>query len=216
MTSPYRTIRGTTYRQFRTVFPGSRLFFVSGRDIAIEHWAYEVGQHEFDYEVNSRRTGANGRPEAIATTRDALAREFMEGRAIGRMPIPLSIGDSDGNRLPEVQMTYGEVAPQLYRSRVDSERVAWSVNFVRHYHLNTQGRIGMGLAIARPNANVSASAARTAAAQNMQSGFNYLMLWIPARDFERTELLPGGFGTMDMIGESPTLYRRFVNWVQGR
>lgn len=215
MTAPIREIRGVRYRRFRTVFPGERLFFVTGNQIAIEHWAYEVGQHHFDYEVNSRPV-LNGRPQAIATTRDALQREFLERKVNTRQVIPVSIGDSDGNRIPEVAMTYGEVAPQIYRSRVEGPEVAWSIIFGLHRHVSTQGAGGTALSIARPNANVVQNAARSANAQQMQSGHNYLMLWIPVDRFGATRLLPNGFGTTDVIGYDPPLHRRIIQWITGR
>jgi hypothetical protein len=216
MTSQIRYLKGVAFRQFRTIFPGETLFMLSGRVIAVEHWAYEPGQHEFDYQVNSRQIEASGRPQAIMTTRAALEREFMERRAVSRAVVPVSIGDSNGNRIPEVRMTYGEVAPQIYTSTVNSDRVGWSLSFRSHRHVSTQGTLGTAKSIAKPNASIQSSANRSARAQNMQSGFNYLMLWIPESQFGQTRILENGFGVTDMIGTDISLTQRMINWVTGR
>lgn len=216
MPSQIRYLKGVPYRQFRAIFPGETLFLLSGRMIAVEHWAYEPGQHEFDYQVNSRQVEANGRPQAIMTTRTALEREFMERRVVSRAVVPVSIGDSNGNRIPEVQMTYGEVLPQIYRSTVASSKIGWSVSFRQHRHVSTQGTMGTAKSIAKPNASVMRNANRSARAQNMQSGFNYLMVWIPESQFGQTSMLENGFGVTDLIGTDISLTQRVINWVKGQ
>jgi hypothetical protein len=50
----------------------------------------------------------------------------------------------------------------------------------------------------------------------MQSGFNYLMLWIPESQFGQTRILENGFGVTDMIGTDISLTQRMINWVTGR
>ena len=76
MTNPVRIIDGHPFRSYAVLNPGQSLYLASGRMIAVETWALDWGQHEFDYELNSRPVGPNGRPGAIATTRSALQREF--------------------------------------------------------------------------------------------------------------------------------------------
>lgn len=84
MVSPIRVIGGTPYRSYRIINPGGNLYLLAGSSIAVETWALDWGQHEFDYEVNSRPIDGRGRPTAIATTRSALQREFMERRVVSR------------------------------------------------------------------------------------------------------------------------------------
>ena len=125
-----RVVRGIAYRQLRIIAPGDALFFTGTHRIAVETWALDWGQHEFDYELNSRATDPQGRPQPIATTEQALAREFMERRVVSRQMIPISVG-MDGSR-PKVAMTMGEVSPQVYESRVPTDVVAWSLHFRSH------------------------------------------------------------------------------------
>ena len=79
MSGEIRVVRGIAYRRLAIVNPGSALFFTGPKRIAVETWALDWGQHEFDYELNSRATDGQGRPQAIASTEQALAREFLDG-----------------------------------------------------------------------------------------------------------------------------------------
>ncbi len=97
-------------------------------------------------------------------------------------------------------MTYGEVAPQIYQSKVASPVVAWSINFKSHRLVAAQGAIGSAGNAVRPNKNAVSVAQASANLQNIRAGFDYLMVWIPVRDFARTRILTNGFGTTDIIG----------------
>ena len=211
-----RTIRGVAYRRMRAIYPNESVYLITGNQIAIEHWAYEIGQHYFDYEVNSRSVGPDGRPTAIASMRSGLEREFMERRVNTRGAIPVSIGDSDGNRIPEVGMTYGELAPQIYQSRVAGPQVAWSIKFRRQQYVAAQTPTRTALTLAGRKPDPVHHAENSVRAQNMQGGHNYLVLWVPASSFSATRFLPNGFGVLDYIGENPPLYRRIWQMVTGQ
>lgn len=195
-----RTIRGVQYRQFAPVTPGNRLFMTCGSMIAIETWAVTWGQHDFVYEVNSRSTNGADQPLSIATTRKALEREFVERRAVNRLFMPFSVGDSDGNKIPEVEMTYGEVAPQVYQSKEASAVVAWCINFKRHRLVAAQGSVSAVRNTVRPNKNAPFVAQASSNLENVPSGFEYLMVYVPVREHPAARIYTNGFGTMDVIG----------------
>lgn len=215
MADEIRVVRGVAYRQLAILNPGDALFFTGPHSIAVETWALDWGQHEFDYELNSRAVDAQGRPQAIATTDNALAREFTERRVVTRQPIPISIG-LDGGR-PKVAMTTGEVTPQVYRSKVAGEAVAWSLHFRAHrlVAFATGGRSSV-MNAARPNANASAIAQATVAGQANPSGFDYLMVRVPVTDFARFRILPSGFGVRDLIGRDPGFFERWTARIFGK
>lgn len=48
-----RIVSGVAYRPLVSVSPGKAVFFTGPRRIAVEIWALDWGQHEFDYELNS-------------------------------------------------------------------------------------------------------------------------------------------------------------------
>ncbi len=98
------------------------MYFVAGKTLALETCALEWGKHYFDYEVQSRETDDLGRPTAIATSERAISREFFERRSVSRLPVPLSFGYTNGNRIPEAQLTLGEVAAQICTSTVSTRK----------------------------------------------------------------------------------------------
>ncbi len=141
MSGEIRVLQGTSFRRVGTINPGENLYIRAGAVICIETWALDWAQHDFQYEVNSRQT-VQGVPEAIATTRSALQNEFVERRVVTRMPIPVSVGDSNRNHIPEINLTMGEVSPQIYRSRLNSSPLAWSIKFKYHRSVGAGGNVG--------------------------------------------------------------------------
>ncbi len=210
-----RSLHGVTFRQMGTINPGEAIYFRAGSQICVETYALDWGQHDFNYEVNSRTT-RGGAPQAIATTRRALQREFMERRVVTRQPIPISAGDTNGNRIPEVAMTMGEVSPLIYRSRLTSSPLAWSINFMSHRNVAAGGTVSAAGNAARRNSNAPAVARGSARMSAAPTGFNYLMLWIPASDINSFRFYDGGFGVTDMIGTEPSAWQRWSSWVTGR
>lgn len=211
-----RTVRGVEYRPLAIVNPGDALFFTGTRRIAVETWALDWGQHEFDYEVNSRRLDNTGKPEAIATTERALAREFLERRAVLRQPIPVSVGFPNG-LVPQIRMTMGEVAPQIYESGIPGTMVAWSLRF-RHHRLvaaatGTMSSVKNG-AVRNPNADAISRASVTG--QAVPSGFDYLMVRVPVAEYARFRILRTGFGVTDLIGTEPGLIQSWIARITGR
>lgn len=122
--------------------------------------------------------------------------------------IPISIG-LDGHR-PKVEMTKGEVNPQVYESRVTSTTVAWSLHFRTHRYVNA-AQFGL-----RTKANVSEVARTAVTGQMNPSSFDYLMVRVPVTDYARFRLLPAGFGVADLIGRDPSLVERWIARVFGR
>lgn len=214
MGSDTRTIKGTTFRQFATVEETQKLFFVSGQTIAVETWALMMGQHEFDYQLNSRETSPDGLPQAIATTEGALDREFLERRVVFRSPIPLSVAFPNGLK-PVADITYGEVVPQIYKSRVRTSTVAWSLNFKKHYLNSVQGKFGTAKGAVSPSSGALATAQMSAAAQNIATGLEYLTVYVPVADFGKTRRLNDGFGVNDVIGQNPSWIDGWMTKVRG-
>lgn len=208
MSDDIRVVRGVAYRQLAIVNPGGALFFTGAYRIAVETWALDWGQHEFDYELNSRAADAQGRPQAIATTEAALAREFMERRAVMRQVIPISVGADSGR--PKVALTMGEVSPQVYESRVRTGVVAWTLHF-RSHRLVASAQFGL-----RVKGNVAAVAQTTVTGQMNPSGLDYLMVRVPVAEYARFRILPGTFGVTDVIGRDPGLVERWTARVFGR
>jgi hypothetical protein len=203
MSNPFiiRIIRGVHYRQLMIINPGECLYITTGRSIAVETWAVPMGQHEFDYGINSRATDVHERPISIASTSNALEAEFMERRIVVRQAVPFSIGDSNGNKIPEIDMTYGEVAPQVYHSKQTSPTVAWSINFKGH-RLVSAHSVTKNFArkpLSRKQ-NGIAMAKNTPAMQNVATSSEYLMIYVPVSDYPKHKIYREGFGTMDIIG----------------
>lgn len=211
MTSPVRLIKGAPFRQVATVNAGENFYLAAGRQIAVETWAIDWGKHVFDYELNSRPVSANGRPQAIATTRSALEREFMERRVVSRYPIPVSVGMNGMRRAPDVALTLGEVSPQVYTSRVEGPRVAWSLAFRSHRH---NGAVG-GKRASQGRATANATMPGSGRAGGMSTSFNYLAVYVPAADWGAARELPGGFGVTDLIGTEPGLIQRWIARITG-
>lgn len=205
-----RLIAGDAFRPLNTVSPGDNLFFTAGAVIAVETWAVEMGHHEFDYEVNSRTTGAGGRPDAIASTRGGLRNEFVERRIVSRLPIPISIGDFSTSRLPKVALTYGEVSPQIYRSKSISPTIAWSLKLKAHRFVAAQGKTSIARNSVMRNRNAIAAASHTVRMQTFPIGEPHLLIYVREADFVRTRILKSGFGVTDLIGTEPSFIEHWV------
>lgn len=214
MADPVRVIGGIPFRSFRVVNPGENLYFVAGRTIAVETWALDWGQHEFDYELNSRGVDAEGRPSPIATTRSALQREFLERRVVSRYPIPVSVGFNGLHRLPDVELTMGEAHPQVYASKLAGPHLAWSLSFRTHRHTGAVG--GKRASAGRVGPSASSTLPGSGRAGGMQTDFNYLMVYLPVSDFPSARIMPGGFGVIDVIGTDPGLIERWIARITGR
>jgi hypothetical protein len=212
MSADSRTISGREFKPFRVVNPGQNLYFAAGRSIAIETWALDWGKHEFDYELNSRPMSTAGRPSAIATTREALEREFLERRVVSRYPVPVSVAMNGIDRAPTIELTLGEARPQIYATRLPSATVAWSLNFRAHRH---HGGVG-GKRASQGRSMSPGSPPGIGRGAGMATGFNYLMIYLPTADWAKAQLYPAGFGVMDVIGQEPGLIERWTAWITGK
>lgn len=215
MTAQTRWLRGELYRNSGLINPGENYYFTAGGKICVETWALDWGQHVFDYEVNSRGT-RNGNPGPIATTRRALQNEFLERRVVTRQPVPVSVGDSNGNWIPEVAMTMGEVAPQIYTSRSTGSPLAWSISFRGHRSVAAGGTLSAGRNAVRRNPSAREVARGSAQMNAIPTGYNYLVLWVPVADLSAFRVFESGFGVADFVGTDPTLWERWMAWVTGR
>lgn len=191
-----KIIDGEIYNRRITASPGQYVHFLAGKKISIETFAIEAGGHDFNYQVMSRAT-VNGRPESVVTTQRALEREFWERRYVQRTFAPISIGL--GPKGPEVEVTYGEVSPQVYESRVETSVVAWSVQFLWHRLAKAGG--------ARLSASKSVRAKQGVAVGQGTAHLNtvpdmiaHLGIYVPSADEDKFQPLKNGLGTIDIIG----------------
>ncbi|MDG5497835.1 hypothetical protein [Niveispirillum sp. BGYR6] len=207
-----KVIANEAYVPAITANPGSYICFIAGNKIAVETFAIEPGTHEFNYEVNSRSV-KDGMPEAVVTTRQALEREFTERRYVKRSHVPLSVSFADGITKPKAAITYGEVAPQVYVSKVDTMLVAWSIEFLWH---RLAGPGGAGLSRnSKKQAGNMAQALGSAAVDSLPDLSSYLQVHIPFADRQKLKSLGRGFGTMDIIGTEQSLLDRWATRVFG-
>lgn len=214
MSGPVRVFDGVPFRNYRVLNPGQNLYLVAGTRIAVETWALDWGKHEFDYELNSRSL-VGGRPGAIATTRTALQREFLERRVVTRYPIPVSVGFNGMNKLPDIALTLGEVKPQVYTSKMAGPQLGWSLAFRSHRHHGAVGGKRASTSRVGPNAS-STTMPGSGRGAGLATGFNYLMVYLPVADFATAREMPGGFGVMDMIGTDPSLWDRWTARIFGQ
>ena len=191
-----KIIDGEIYYQRLVAEPGQYLHFLAGRKISVETYAIEAGGHDFNYQVMSRAT-VDGKPESILTTQKALEREFFEKRHVQRTFAPVSIGPApDG---PKVAITYGEVSPQVYESKVETDIVAWTVQFLWHRLAKAGGaRLSASKTVrARQGVAVGQGTAQLNALPDMAA---HLRIHIPSMDASKYKLLIDGLGTRDVIG----------------
>lgn len=211
MAAGLRVVDGVTWHQFAIVNLGRSRNFLAGKSVMVETWALDWGKHEFDYELNSRLT-ANGRPQAIATTEEGLRREFMERRVVSRYPIPVSIGMNGLRALPDVEFTLGGAKPQVYASRINTSRLAWSLKFRSHRYVGAVG----GKRASAGRATSGAGMPGMGRGAGMATGFDYLMVHLPLSDYTAAQVLPRGLGTTDVIGREPGLLERWIARVTGQ
>ena len=123
------------FRLVATIEEGQSSYFTAGAAIAVEKYDMRIGRSEFDFQVASRRV-RGGTPESIASTQDSMDREFLENRVKSNLyGLPVSVGNLVGMaRERRVQLTYGEVRPQVFRSGVETRPVAWRIWFKRTWY----------------------------------------------------------------------------------
>lgn len=213
-TSQIKIIDGTSYMPVWFPNPGDYIHFIAGNKIAVETFAVEAGTHDFNYEVNSRHT-SNGNPESILTTENALKEEFKERRYVNRSFIPISADFSVGIKNIKADITYGEVTPAIYDSKVKSPLVAWSIEFKWH-------RLVMAEKIkkaktARGKRKQDIIAARgTAALESLPDLNGHLRVYVPSSDIQKFSKLKQGFGTTDIIGTNSGIIEEWITRVFGR
>ncbi len=152
--STFTNIRvdGRLFRLVGTVDEGSSLYFSGGRSIAVEKFDMRPGGTEFDFQVNSRAF-RGGRPQAVASTQAGMDNEFMEARVKSNLVgLPLSYGNiNEMRRQRRIELSYGELRPQVFTSRVAGAPLAWRIWFKRtHYAGNPSvPRLPKGTAVPR-------------------------------------------------------------------
>lgn len=124
-------VNGKLYRYVRSIDEGQTLYFMAGREIVVERFDMRPGGCEFDFQINSRP----GRGP-IAAMRSGLDKEFDEPRVKSNF-FGVPIRPSDAIAMAQarrVTMTYGEIAPKVYRSKVMTSPVGWTIWFKRTYY----------------------------------------------------------------------------------
>ncbi|MES3085207.1 MULTISPECIES: hypothetical protein [Sphingomonas] len=221
-----------TFRLVATVNEGGSLYFSAGAVIAVEKYDMRIGKSEFDFQVNSRRF--RGRvPEPIAASQAGLDREFMESRVKSNlMGLPVSVGNAVAMaRDRRIELTYGEVRPQVFRSSVPTQPVAWRIWFKQTWYSGqASGRSMLGKAKASDGLKASASAAGSAAiggasgrsittfAPNaigpLTNDAGILRVYVPTED--PFTLFRRPFDSHDLIGRAPTLADHVGSFIRGR
>ncbi len=106
--------------------------------------------------------------------------------------------------------TYGEVNPQVYQSKLTNKALGWAIHFAQHRLVAAQGTIGsLKNAITR-NKNAVAVAESSSKLQNIATGSEYLMIYIPVAEYRTTRLYRNGFGTKDVIGTDSSWLTRVL------
>jgi len=215
--------------QFRsTVDEGQTFCFFAGSTIAVEKWDARPGSTEFDFQVMSR-AAPDGRAGAIMSSREGLYREFNEARVKSNLfGLPISGGNvvavARGRAAPE--LTYGELQPQVFRSRVTSNLVAWTLWFPRAHYVGMGGvpRIpGTAKPSAAARAGAATARAEGAAAMGAMSQRDpsladgsagpvgmaaTLRVYILLADLAKFRVSPQRFDTHDMIFNPLTVFDR--------
>jgi hypothetical protein len=213
------------FRLVATIYEGQTLHFAAGAVIAVEKHDMRPGGTEFSFQVNSRAT-RDGRPETIAAMQRSLDDEFMESRVkTNILGLPISIGNAAAMvRNRNVALSYGELAPQIFRSKVRSNPVAWRIWFDRAYYAGAASKpalraptgeaAGRLSAQAQTRANASAAAGAASRTQNGEAGGGiaplhtgallrlYVLEGSPYRPYGRP------FGQGDLIGVERPWYVR--------
>lgn len=138
-----RTIRigDTTFEYVATIYQGQVLYFTAGATVAVEKHDMRPGGTEFDFQVTSRAT-RNGQPEPIMAMQSSLDREFLESRVKTNLyGLPLSLGNGvEMVRQRRVELSYGELRPQIFHSKVETNPVAWYIWFKQAHYVGSAAR----------------------------------------------------------------------------
>lgn len=226
------TVGKDVYVLVATIDETQSLSFLAGTAIAVEKMDMRPGGTEFDYQVNSRGV-RNGRPEDIMVMQNSLDREFMEARVKSNVyGLPVSIGNLMAMaRGAPLELSYGELRPQVFTSKVTTDPVAWTIHFKRAYYSGVATRPSLsrpsGTAVdklanqatTRADASASAGAATaTGGARNRSAPGNVqpigvdavLRLYVRETDLSRYKPSSKIFGDHDMIFHSPGIF----DWLQ--
>ena len=143
--------------------------------------------------------------------------------------LPLSAGNAWAMaRGAPIELTYGEIRPQIFQSRVATTAVAWTIGFKRAYYdgMASRSMVQPGNAAARAGAATRAGAMANGsarigtetvgvAAPNQAPGTvqplgvnAVLRLYVPQRDLASYRPSTEPFGNHDMIFHSPTIFER--------
>lgn len=183
------------------------------------------GGTEFDFQVNSRPF-RGGKPEAIAAMQSSLDREFAESRVKSNLfGLLLSYGNmNEMRRQRRIELSYGELRPQVFPSRVAGPRVAWRIWFKRAYYAGNPSVPGLSKGTASARADGSASiGALSASPRNGQStgGIGPLtnqgaILRVYVHGDDTFQVFGKPFDQGDMIFRPTTLGEHLNSFVRGR
>lgn len=173
-----------------------------------------------------RQLPRGARGKGVATTRTALDREFLERRVKTNLAgLPISVGNVAAvARGGDAELTYGEIAPQLFESRVPTIPVAWTVRFVRSHYAGgggTSARLNRPSPAKAPKAVANAQAWANGAASARAGGGRSpgpdirivgidatLRVYVEQADRARYMRASRPFGKRDLIGYEPSWYER--------
>ena len=143
-----------------TVEEGQTLYCSAGHTIAVEKFDMRIGSSEFDFQVTSRPFRGE-RPEEIMAQQETQDREFMESRVKSNLyGLPLSLGNMvQMTRERRIDLSYGELKPQVFRTGLKTLPIAWRIWFKRNWY--TGAASGRGVRGAT-GANVAVKARATA------------------------------------------------------
>ena len=233
MTDRHRriTIGADRFILVATIEEGQNLSFYAGRVVAVEKMDMRPGGTEFDFDVHSRAT-RNGVAEDIITNRDSLRNEFMERRVKSNVyGLPISVGNvyAVARGKAPAELSYGELQPQVFHSRHESDPIGWTINFRRAWYAGVAskavrrppqakwGRVG-GQATAKANGSASANAHGGGTSLGQANGDvglptldAVLRLYVRETELTRYRPSPRTFGSSDMIFDSPSVFERLGN-----
>jgi len=215
-----------------TIEEGQNLSFYAGQMIAVEKTDMRPGGTEFDFDVHSRPT-RGGVAENIMTNRTSLRDEFIERRVKTNVRgLLISPGNAvavlRGKAPPE--LTYGELQPQVFRSRHRTDPVAWTINFRRAWYAGQgsktvrrppqaqwatvaqkAGRQANGSASAGAHGNAGPAPGQADGGVGLPTLDAILRLYVREADLTRYRPSPRPFGTGDMIFDQPGIFQRLGN-----
>lgn len=174
MTGKVIRIGRDQFRLVGTIYEGQTLHFASGAVIAVEKHDMRPGGTEFSFQVTSREV-RDGKPVDIMAMRRTIETEFLESRVkTNILGLPISAGNAIAMvRNRGVEFSYGELQPQVFRSKVRTKSVAWRIWFDRAYYTGAARRPSLrapqGEAASRA-ANQAQSRANASASAHAASG----------------------------------------------